>query len=577
MDICTDLQTNYADLVLDVGRVTLGEKNRNKMKDRQLRKKQNDKISRAVCAELNSGGGVIKAEIENENYSFKTDGIGLDLENSFGNLLPCVGKYLDFMQQDNYFLIFVKSWSSEIPGLKIVTLSSNLYKRDITSAKVMDPIAALEFLKDRKERGEVLSPKPLSPPKRLCFGVQEESNIEAAAADFFNRTELRYKEKLTFTESTHVEMKQFSTEKWFQRIKEILPQYVSAFANTDGGYLFIGVSEDKQVIGLRAESSDLDKWKGEIETSIRKLPVYHFCGRNREIKYSHKFLGVYDEGHLCGYVCALKIQRFCCAVFAKEPDSWHVEDNRVRQMTVNEWIRFMVDAEPSEEGPHFSSLFEEMGLQRSRLSPIPRSQPVDNCKHLESWKQRCHLPVPSEKTTYVPEALYMKLFLQHEGLAQVVHKAVGSVHQGTLIFSRSWSLDLGLQENENVICDALLICKDCPPVLYTFLRVLDEGLKSYSIQTALTLKQKLAKIGGYTGKVCILTKTLSLSEESSTSTEGSAGLHHGSSLPALYPTPYNCITSETMKDLKKALFVVLKRQRSSSEQFASEVSQHLLQ
>lgn len=171
----------------------------------------------------------------------------------------------------------------------------------------------------------------------------------------------------------------------------------------------------------------------------------------------------------------------------------------------------------------------------------------------------------------------MKLFLQHEGLAQVVHKAVGSVHQGTLIFSRSWSLDLGLQENENVICDALLICKDCPPVLYTFLRVLDEGLKSYSIQTALTLKQKLAKIGGYTGKVCILTKTLSLSEESSTSTEGSAGLHHGSSLPALYPTPYNCITSETMKDLKKALFVVLKRQRSSSEQFASEVSQHLLQ
>uniref|UniRef100_F6X2A0 Schlafen AlbA-2 domain-containing protein n=1 Tax=Equus caballus TaxID=9796 RepID=F6X2A0_HORSE len=389
------------------------------MKDRQLRKKQNDKISRAVCAELNSGGGVIKAEIENENYSFKTDGIGLDLENSFGNLLPCVRKYLDFMQQDNYFLIFVKSWSSEIPGLKIVTLSSNLYKRDITSAKVMDPIAALEFLKDRKERGEVLSPKPLSPPKRLCFGVQEESNIEAAAADFFNRTKLKYKEKLTFTESTHVEMKQFSTEKWFQRIKEILPQYVSAFANTDGGYLFIGVNEDKQVIGLRAESSDLDKWKGEIETSIRKLPVYHFCGRNREIKYSHKFLGVYDEGHLCGYVCALKIQRFCCAVFAKEPDSWHVEDNRVRQMTVNEWIRFMVDAEP----------------------------------------------MPSEKTTYVPEALYMKLLLQHEGLAQVVHKAVGSVHQGTLIFSRSWSLDLGLQENENVICDALLISKDCPPTV----------------------------------------------------------------------------------------------------------------
>lgn len=50
-----------------------------------------------MCVELNFGGGVIKVEIENENYSFKIDGIGLDLENFFGNLFSCVRKYLDFM------------------------------------------------------------------------------------------------------------------------------------------------------------------------------------------------------------------------------------------------------------------------------------------------------------------------------------------------------------------------------------------------------------------------------------------------------------------------------------------------
>ncbi|KAK2505737.1 hypothetical protein MC885_014591 [Smutsia gigantea] len=86
-------------------------------------------------------------------------------------------------------------------------------------------------------------------------------------------------------------------------------------------------------------------------------------------------------------------------------------------------------------------------------------------------------------------------------------------------FPRSCSLYLGLQENQNVICDVLLIAQDCPPVLYTFLWVLDEEFQGYSMQTALTLKQKLVKVGGYTGKVCIKTKIF-LSEESSTLTEG---------------------------------------------------------
>ncbi|KAF5916081.1 hypothetical protein HPG69_003155 [Diceros bicornis minor] len=301
MDISIDLETDCPELVLYVGRVTLGEKNRNKMNP-QLRKMQNYKISQAVCGKVNSGGGVIKAKIENENYSFKSDGIGLDLENSFQNMLLCVPKYLDFMQQGNYFLIFVKSWSSQITGMKIVTLSSNLYKRDVTSVNVMSPMAALDFLKDRKESGEWLSIKHLSPPKRFRFDVQEESNIEALAADVFNRTRLRYKGKLIFTESTH--NSGFNTLKRF----------------------FLNMFLHLQI--LMGDICLLVLVKINKETSIRKLPVYHFCGRNREINYSCKFLEVYDEGRVCGYVCALKIERFCCAVFAKDLDSWCVEDNR---------------------------------------------------------------------------------------------------------------------------------------------------------------------------------------------------------------------------------------------------------
>nr|XP_030706349.1 schlafen family member 12 [Globicephala melas] len=601
MTVRVVLDTNYAELVLDVGKVTFGEKNRKKMKDCQSRKKQNENVSQSVVALLNSGGGVCRAEIENENYSYEKDGIGLDLENSFSNIVSFVSKYLDFMQQGKYFLIFVKSWSSETSGLRIATLSSNLYKRDITSVKVMNATAALEFLKDRLEAGEGFSLIPKSSPKRYRFDVQEESSMKALAADFFNRMQLRYREKLTFTESTHVEMKDYSTEKLLQRIKDILPQYVSAFSNTHGGYLFIGLSEKNQeVTGFKAEKSDLDKIEKEIEQCISKFPVYHFCIEKKKINYSCKFLEVYDEGSLCGYVCALKIELFCCAVFAKKPNSWHVKDNQVMQLTVEEWCQLMLDPEPSEEGgleirvylagmaklffslgfgftisthlEDFSRSFEEMNLQQSMLSPIPLDGSLYKYKNLESQEQRYHLTVPSEKVTYVPEILYEKLFSQHKGLAQLIHDEIGSVRQGTLIFSKSWSLDLGLQENQKVICDALLIAQDRPPVLYTFLRELNKELKGYSIQTALTLKKKLVKIGGYSGKVCVMTK-IYWSEESSTLTEGNIRLLHDSSVTAIYPKSYTLITTQTMSDLKKALFIVLKRLGTLNDQF--EISQHL--
>nr|XP_035934574.1 schlafen family member 12 [Halichoerus grypus]XP_035934575.1 schlafen family member 12 [Halichoerus grypus] len=381
MNISIDMKTNSAELILGVGRVTLGEKNRKKMKDCQLRKKQNENILQAMIALLNSGGGAIKAEIENENYSYPKDGIGLDLESSVGNILPSVHKYLDFMQQGEYFLIFVKSWSSKTSGLRIATLKSNLYKRDVTCTNIMDATATLEFLTDKNKTKGRLYRSKLSPKQN----AQVESNVKALADDFFNRTQLRYREKLPFTESTHVEMKAFSTDKLLQRIKEILPQYISAFSNTDGGYLFIGLNGD-EVIGFKREVSDLNKLVSEIEKSIRKLPVYHFCKEKKEINYACKFLEVYDEGHLCGYVCALKIEPFCCAVFAKEPESWHVKDNNVRQFTMKEWISNMLPANPSEEGrlgrrPHRARMAdfpgtEKMIFQQQISSPLYCSKSV---------------------------------------------------------------------------------------------------------------------------------------------------------------------------------------------------------
>lgn len=55
MTICIVSDTNYPELVLDVGKVTWGRRIE-KMRDSQLRKKQNESLSKCVITLLNSGG-----------------------------------------------------------------------------------------------------------------------------------------------------------------------------------------------------------------------------------------------------------------------------------------------------------------------------------------------------------------------------------------------------------------------------------------------------------------------------------------------------------------------------------------
>ncbi|GAB1296576.1 Schlafen 4 [Apodemus speciosus] len=330
VSITVDQDTDYAELVLSVGEITLGEKNRNSMNDSQRRRREAKNILQAVCALLNSGGGVVKAHIKNHNYSFTRDGIGRDLEDSLPGILSLPHKNLDFMQHKDYFFIFVKPWrlSQKNPG--ITTLKTNLYQRYISSSDELKAAAALQFLKSR----------PNSPGKNVHNELLNE------CLTLFNRDRLAYEETFSFTKSTHAEVKLTPKEKIFPKkeILEILPQTVSALANTDGGYLFIGLDgKTQQIIGFKAEKSHLVLLEKEIEKCIQQLPVTHFCEEKENIKYTCKFIEVHKSETVCSYVCALRVERFCCAVFTAEPESWHVEDSCVKRFTPEEWVKRQMD------------------------------------------------------------------------------------------------------------------------------------------------------------------------------------------------------------------------------------------
>uniref|UniRef100_A0A7M4FU63 Uncharacterized protein n=1 Tax=Crocodylus porosus TaxID=8502 RepID=A0A7M4FU63_CROPO len=149
--------TDYPDVVVDVGKVTLGEK-RKKMAGDHIRA-QNSVLIPAACALLNSGGGVITLEIENEDYNYKNYGIGLDMETSFRNHVinsPDLTKYFNDIQQNSKFLI-LKSQSREklssAPALlkqHICSLNSGLCQKSLTSVASLKPDEAFEFLEERK-------------------------------------------------------------------------------------------------------------------------------------------------------------------------------------------------------------------------------------------------------------------------------------------------------------------------------------------------------------------------------------------------------------------------------------------
>ncbi|XP_008072475.1 schlafen family member 13-like [Carlito syrichta] len=558
------LEPSYPDSVISIGKVTLGEENRKKM-EKTKRDKQRMRITRIACALLNSGGGVIRMEMENEDV--RPTEMGLDIERSLRELIQSKDllAFFETKQQGKCFEIFVKSWNngpfSKDSSVKprICSLSSSLYCRSGTSVFSLNSREAFDFLKNN---AEILGQEPSRKILKVMPKVLDNSN---PADLIFQKYRLEYGEILPFPESYSIEFKQFSTHHIQEYVKNMIPEYISAFANTQGGYLFIGVDDKhRQVLGCAKENVDRDSLKSVIARTISKLPVVHFCSSKPSVKYSTKTIDVFKEQVFYGYLCVIKVEPFCCAVFAKAPSSWIVRENNVCSLTAKEWVGKMMDADPE----FVSELTEDFESQLSLSHSPPLCRPVyakKGLEHKEELQQRL-FSVPPEHLQYTPKSLCKELFSQHEGLEELINKQMQPFSRGILILSRSWAVDLNLQEKEEVICDALLIAQNSPPILYTILREQNAEGQDYCTHIAFILKHKLVNTGGYTGKVCVIAKALCLSSESSAeSLKGAVPLID-------YPISYNLADTQQMEALLQSLVIVLLGFRSFlSDQLGCEV------
>lgn len=359
------VEPSYPDLVINVGEVTLGEENRNKLQKVQ-RDQEKERVLRAACALLNSGGGVIRMAKKDEHLV----DMGLDLETSLRELIQSsdLQAFFETKQQGRRFYIFVKSWSSgllpEDGSVKprLCSLRSSLHRRSGTSELLMNSREAFCFLKKKKNDAKILEEGPFH---KVHKGIHQELPNSDPADPIFQKDYLEYGEILPFPESQLVEFKRFSTKHIQEYVKKIIPEYVSAFANTDGGYLFIGVDDkSKKVLGCAKENVDPDSLRRQIVKTIHKLPCVHFCQAQCQITFTLKIVDVLARGELYGYACMIRVEPFCCAVFSEAPNSWIVEDKYVCSLTTEKWVGMMTDTDPGkrEKAPPFLSFLHPWDL-----------------------------------------------------------------------------------------------------------------------------------------------------------------------------------------------------------------------
>ncbi|XP_075190298.1 LOW QUALITY PROTEIN: schlafen family member 9-like [Anomaloglossus baeobatrachus] len=513
------------------------------MTNKEQRTHQRENISSAVCALLNSGGGIVLIESCNEDFIYTRDGLGQDIEKILCELVYNfhVSEFCDFSQEGSNLIVFVKTWHMQKDYPNLCTLDTGLYTRNLTSTILLNAMHVRNLIEKRK-RGKGKRPRFSTVTSDWRHDVKS-----LLAKEYLCRGE-----ELDLGESDHVEFKDFRSDNSQRRIKDVIKNYFSAFGNRDGGCLIIGVDDNKTVRGC-AKGTEMSALELFIKNYLKGILFVHLgdCKSENEF-YTLTIKDVWDQSNHCGYVIFLEVDRFCCLGFVTHPQSWILDliDDclgkplQPKQLTAPEWVKKMTN---SDSEPSLESQFESLSVNEKP----PLAKRVFNKRGLETLPELQNSLFGSIENgiTIKPNKLYQDLQAEHPALGDLLN-SVFPDSMAVLIVSRSWAVDLEQRRNPKVVCDILLLSPNHYPTLYSILsaEVSEEEIQ-YSRQTAFALKQKLVHIGSYTGKLCVIPKMLCLSAE------------HGNSSPSWpvmkYPETYKLDDLGTLEELLQSLTTVI--------------------
>lgn len=134
-------------------------------------------------------------------------------------------------------------------------------------------------------------------------------------------SELELKKFLTEGESKFFELKSslrwdYREEKVNKKLEEVIVKSISAFNNTEGGYLVIGIDDDNNILGLTNDYTSLKKNDADyFELHLRNLIGSTFTVRYTARKINISFITMDDKE-----VCIIKIAKGEYPLFLKTAD-----------------------------------------------------------------------------------------------------------------------------------------------------------------------------------------------------------------------------------------------------------------
>ncbi|KAK1804596.1 hypothetical protein P4O66_020592 [Electrophorus voltai] len=542
--VTVETAQEYPDQVLWIKEVTFGEKSRKGL-DKKLREGEKKVFLECVCALLNSGGGILCAEFRNPEYNYNEDGIGKDLEDGLNTLIESarIEDFLKVTQQENKLRFYVRSWFSAKGQARLCSLSTGLVQRSGRSALVLSPSAAMDFLK-RQERGQYVSQEHRAKKQKLMQGSDDD--IYDKASKFYEEEKAQLNEILDFGESVNVEFKSFCSEKnLISRLKEALPRYLSAFGNTRGGFVFIGIDDNtRKVVGC-GQNLDPDKLKKSIEAmrdkAMNRAIHIHHCAHQTTWCPEIKVFPVSEAATVNDqrYIVAIKISPFCCAAFEDDPNSWELQEGIVSKLKCKDWLEKMKF--PVSDDPLVKKFESALNLQDSP----PQCQPVYSIEKTADLQERI-FPVTNNDNN--PKGSICDKLLENypEAFATLTNH---QSNPGILIMSKSWAVDISQPGNKDVIGEALLIMSEEYPKLFTVVKKETSELWKYAKETAFHLKQKLVNLGGYTKWICVVPCLLDCNTGEMIQSETAGHL--------LYPHSYSLGHLEEVKALLRSLVIVV--------------------
>ena len=283
-----------------------------------------DEIAKYSCALLNSFGGKLCIDIENQNVT--------NPEVRLDNVLRALEQRLrSFMSL---------SWLKKL--IKLPKIPSKQFIYEISSSERVFCIKSHLYLPQLKQVEEI-------PPAEALEKVRDMSELPGDDKGHLPTVnQFILDESISVTESDSIQFKYLKEEKTrntriANRIvnkTNKLTITISAFANHEGGLLLYGITNDGIVKGQWLTENDKCEIDAKVSTVISKM-IWRERAINKNEKWNIEFVPVKDDENnevASLYVIKIWVKPLPGGVFVQPPETYQIgSNNNVERMSFEDW------------------------------------------------------------------------------------------------------------------------------------------------------------------------------------------------------------------------------------------------